>query len=261
LYRALFLLKSNALLAFSGAVLSWIFGIQAQWKLANMYAIFVFFAVLAVYNLHRYYKLLETTDAAYGNKNNYAAIGALSAVIALTIFLFVVADTTTVVVFAFLSLISIWYVYPLFGCKLREIKWMKGLFVAFVWTAVVAGVPFLDAASAIYFRQLTGLFFFLFALTIPFDIRDLQKDGPDKLTLPQLVGVRWSKRLSLIFFSLGIVLALWIQPAPGAILAAAAIILVFWFLLWFLSPKSPRLHYALFDLLLMAYAGLLLLVN
>jgi hypothetical protein len=253
--------QMNFVPALSGSCLSWVCSVMAQWELANVYAVFVFFAVLAVYNLHRYYKLLQTSDTAYGNKNNYAAIGALSAVIALTIFLFVFADSKTVVVFAFLSLISIWYVYPLFGCKLREIKWMKGLFVAFVWTAVVAGVPFLDAASALDFRQLTGLFFFLFALTIPFDIRDLQKDGPGKLTLPQLLGVRWAKRLSLIFFSLGIVLALWIQPTPRGILAAAAIIMVFWFLLWFLSPKSPRLHYALFDLLLMAYAGLLLLVN
>jgi hypothetical protein len=107
-------------------------------------------------------------------------------------------------------LATVFYVYPGSGRfqGLRKLAGMKLLLISLTWAGVtvlfpleVAGREF-DNETWIVFAQ---RFLFVFAITIPFDIRDLQIDGLELGTLPQTIGVFNSEiaaLAALVLFSL-----------------------------------------------------------
>lgn len=99
-------------------------------------------------------------------------------------------------------LMTLFYVVPI-GGRLRGLRNLPG-FKLFLISAVWAGVTVLfpvwanelifDSKVWVVFAQ---RFLLVFAITIPFDIRDLQLDNSDLATLPQSIGVDKSKALAL----------------------------------------------------------------
>lgn len=99
-------------------------------------------------------------------------------------------------------LLTLFYVVPFKG-RLRGLRNLAG-FKLFLIAAVWAGVTVLfpvwvndlsfDGKVWVVFVQ---RFLFVLAITIPFDIRDLQLDNSDLATLPQTIGVDRSKLLAL----------------------------------------------------------------
>lgn len=98
------------------------------------------------------------------------------------------------------SLISFAYVVPVFGKSLREIPYFKSPIIAFVWVVILFIFPALNEGISFsqIFPDLTAYFFFIIALTIPFDIRDLKYDDPKQKTLPMVFGINGSKVLALL---------------------------------------------------------------
>ena len=99
-------------------------------------------------------------------------------------------------------LLTLFYIVP-FGGRLRGLRNLPGFklfLIAAVWSGVTVLFPiwvndlFLDGKAWLLFLQ---RFLFVLAITIPFDIRDLQLDDPDLATLPQTIGVMRSKLLAL----------------------------------------------------------------
>lgn len=99
-------------------------------------------------------------------------------------------------------LISILYVVPVKEISLRQIPFVKNLLISAVWAILLLVVPFQGSEHLDEFL-LIALYFF--ALTIPFDIRDLQTDRGRILTLPLMMGILPAKALSIscsfIFYS------------------------------------------------------------
>ncbi|PSR54770.1 hypothetical protein AHMF7605_15280 [Adhaeribacter arboris] len=86
---------------------------------------------------------------------------------------------------------------------LRNVPLVKVFLVAYVWSCVTVILPLLAGNISILSTEnvllLLRRFFFLFALTLLFDIRDFEKDRLARtLTFPGLVGVRFTKILSLV---------------------------------------------------------------
>jgi 4-hydroxybenzoate polyprenyltransferase len=87
------------------------------------------------------------------------------------------------------------------GEALRNITGLKLFIISAVWALVSTVLPAAQVGEPIDFdvAVLTlQRFFFIMAITIPFDIRDLRIDSPSINTLPLLFGVKRARTIALI---------------------------------------------------------------
>lgn len=94
--------------------------------------------------------------------------------------------------------------YRKFSISLREVPSLKVFLIAFIWSVVTVGLVACEH-SILLSWEVTVLFlsrfFFIVAITIPFDIRDLKMDAPSIKTIPQRFGVEKAKMISLYFLA------------------------------------------------------------
>lgn len=87
---------------------------------------------------------------------------------------------------------------------LRDIPALKIFMIACVWVMATVWIPLIEMDGFNVLKEpdfwmlSVERFLFVVAITIPFDIRDLKYDEPDKKTLPQLIGASKSVALSII---------------------------------------------------------------
>lgn len=99
------------------------------------------------------------------------------------------------------SVMTLLYITPVAFLKnkeiaLRKIPGFKIFCIAVSWSGLVALFPLVQAGVHIGMREwlfFIQQFLFVFVLTLPFDLRDLNFDKKDLKTVPQLIGVKRSK--------------------------------------------------------------------
>jgi len=95
--------------------------------------------------------------------------------------------------------VSLLYVSPLMrGMRLREVGPFKILWVATVWSAITVVLPLVETGTGISPGNMAAMtverWLFIFAITVPFDIRDMDNDRDKGIrTLPSMIGVRRSR--------------------------------------------------------------------
>ncbi len=175
---------------------------------------FIFFSTLFEYNLHRHLSLKEVSMDSNPDKFNWARdnkklfkgtlyasfLGLMASVFFLSL--------PIILIMVPLGLITIGYSIPLINNKtkkirLRELPGVKILFVALVWGFTTVLLPAIDVGLSLFtsniFFMLTRRILFVYAITIPFDIRDQEHDKQDGLrTLPIMIGDRNSKGIALL---------------------------------------------------------------
>ncbi len=114
------------------------------------------------------------------------------------------------------GLLSVGYAIPIFKTKsnyvtLREISILKIFIISFVWGIATVGIPILHYNGNIQdintWMMLVRRMLFVFAITIPFDIRDLVTDSEENLkTIPGLLGLKRSKALAYAAMAIFIIL-------------------------------------------------------
>lgn len=174
----------------------------------NPLAGFVFFGTLCLYALHRivgiskaheYYQLhrYAVITRYKSHIQVYAVIGGIGAGIC-----FFLLKRPVQVAVILPTLLSLGYVLPVLGNKkrLRDLNDIKIFMVAGVWAWITVVLPATAySISHSYGIVLTFIerFLFVFAITIPFDIRDLAVDGQGQVrTIPARLGIKKSKILS-----------------------------------------------------------------
>ncbi len=216
-----FLINTNLFIAFSAAALT----IQTQLQLGmsphfHPYLFLIFFATLFDYNLHRLVTIVTNKEALNSDKHSWvlknitlfywliiiSVVGFLLAVID--------ADKKVLLTLAPIALLTVFYSLPIFKNKksifrLREIPCLKIFLISFVWSAATIFLPIIQ--SGMYHNKeniiamLAERFLFVFAITIPFDIRDMEADTTEGLkTIPLLIGKKKALQLSnmvLLLFS------------------------------------------------------------
>lgn len=109
------------------------------------------------------------------------------------------------------ALVSLAYILPVFsgGKRLRDYSFIKIFLIALAWPWITVVLPAIELGQ-LEGRSL-GLMLaersaFIFAITLPFDIRDLETDRFQAVkTIPQQWGIAWSKRLAfMLLFCAGI---------------------------------------------------------
>ena len=170
---------------------------------------FVFFATLFVYNfirlvnVHSIISLSESLrhQIIYRFRTFFWIVCIGSALIGFYFFV-------TIYEYIFLPIIGLGFVSVIYGLpiykngshlfRLRDLPGLKIFLIAFVWAYVTEGLPALISDEPLYFLALFERFLFIFAITIPFDIRDVNYDASYLATIPQYFGINTAKWMALL---------------------------------------------------------------
>jgi len=171
---------------------------------------FVFFATLFLYALHRIVGLSRAEP--FQGSGRYYVIRRFRGHI---LFYALFAGLATTYCFMLMpfrlqlgclapSLLSLSYVAPLFGGRrrLRDFNYVKIFLIAIAWSWITVLLPATELSLAgqfpVWIMALERAFF-IFAITIPFDIRDMEVDAFNEVkTLPALLGVRRARGLAQV---------------------------------------------------------------
>jgi len=178
--------------------------------------IFVFFSTIVAYNFIRLYRkpTIKSWFSSWIDANKIAIIIlSLVSLIAMCYLSFEFKKKAMLSLVPFF-LMTFFYVVPIGrffsnNISLRTVAGIKIFIIAFCWAGVTVifpllnyGVPITSDVLIVFVQR----FFFIVAITIPFDVRDLSHDADGLKTIPQLIGVAKSKKfgLLLLMFFLGL---------------------------------------------------------
>lgn len=181
------------------------------------YLILILLSTLCSYSLHRIVGMRKVK--AFNHKGRFKIIAQYKNHIFLYLMLaglgimyFMTKFEITHLLLLFPSiLITLLYVLPVFknGRRLRDFPLIKIFLIAFVWSWVCYAIPVLMYDRPINYLLLVERICFIFAITIPFDIRDMDVDKSIKVeTLIHKLGVRRSKILALLILFVGFAMLL-----------------------------------------------------
>ena len=189
-----------------------------QW---NYLTTFVFSATLCLYALHRIVGMEKVKQ--FTEKYRYAIIAKyqyhilfyaiVGAIISAYLFFSLCFQNQLLIVLP--AILSLGYVVPFFGKKrrLRDFDYIKIFLIAIVWAFITVILPIVErkgwAISASDMLMCIERSLFIFAITIPFDIRDLKVDQHIQVkTIPFLIGISKSKYLAGLLLLFAFLLAL-----------------------------------------------------
>ncbi|MCB0479011.1 MAG: UbiA family prenyltransferase [Crocinitomicaceae bacterium] len=210
---------------------------------------FIFFSTLFMYNLQRMHKMgyqklnLENARHRWINSNE-KSIRILIIFSGLTVgSLTLLFSFDRILMLGGLGVISFLYSYQSKLGNLRSIPGTKIFWIAFVWSVTIFALT-LDHFHVNREDWLLLLYNFIFilAITIPFDIRDIDYDEEDYKTIPQLIGVKASRILSFVLIGVAfVILSLLLQDYS---IFLSLIYGIFALLCLFSTPSRKELYYS-----------------
>lgn len=169
---------------------------------------FVFFSTLFSYNFQRYVRFKSSKNGfsqLEWIRNREWSLKGLT-LISLVLSIYYSLSLSVNSFYILIPAVAITLLYPFsirfsdYSIRLRETPRLKIFLIVIVWTIVSVGlvvvecaVPFSDEVCLL----IASRFFFVFSITIPFDIRDLKYDKHYMKTIPQMFGVKTSKQIAL----------------------------------------------------------------
>ncbi len=255
-----FVLYSNIWIAIAASCMA----IQTQYLVEKTLIIkplhgFIFFGTLSLYAAHRLIGLKKVdSDSISGrfsiikNLSAYVLVLALSSCIIGLYFLI----QLPLEIFPLLlpaALASAAYILPFLKNqqRLRDINYIKIFLIAIVWSILTALIPGM-LSHKLDFWSLTALslerFFFIFAITLPFDIRDLKVDQQSSVkTIPASIGIHKTKVMAGFMILFMMICAFWnfnsLLYSRPIIIALALSALSSWILIHYSNPKRPDYYY------------------
>ena len=168
---------------------------------------FVFFATIFAYNFQRIARVNQGEEHArkdWLTKNKTAIYLLMLFSITMAIYMAVNFKLNTQIAIFFTAAASI--LYP-FG--LRKIPFAKIFIISFVWMGSTMLLLVLEnniSISQNVILHLVARFLFVFAITIPFDIRDLKYDAQTLRTIPLFFGAARARFIAVfVLFISGII--------------------------------------------------------
>lgn len=174
---------------------------------------FVFCSTLFIYSLHQLISQRKAKSHITPRLKKLKAFQGTLVLTALLGFLFCTSfyaqlQLSTQFVTIGLAVLSLGYALPILPQKkrFRDLHFLKLFLVGLVWTFVTVLLPFLESdlafSTSIFYLMLERMLF-IFAIAIPFDIRDGQADQRIGVkTLPNTLGVKESKLFAFVSLAL-----------------------------------------------------------
>ncbi len=198
--------------------------LQTKWLLSGNISLtnlewFILCSTLSLYAVHRLTGMVKLK--AFAEKGRYAVISRFRNHIAIYAIISAIAgawfyfqlDLNLQIHLALTGVISLGYVLPVLGTgkRLRDIHYLKIFLIAITWAWVTVVVPALTSTQSwtIWLTLLTlERVIFIFAITLPFDIRDFQIDAHTGVkTIPGYIGMVGTKKLSIVCLVAALLLA------------------------------------------------------
>jgi len=231
------------------------------------YLFLIFFATLFDYNFHRLITVITNKEALNSDKHKWVKQNLLAfyAVVAVSVIGFlwavVLADKKVLISLAPIALVTIFYSFPIFKTnknifRLREIPFLKIFLITLVWSLSTILLPIIKSGITYdkvhIMSMLLERFLFVFAITIPFDIRDLQADIKQGLkTIPAFIGQKRALMISNFLLLLFTILCLLHYTKAPYIWLTAAFLLSSMSTIYFLNSKKMQsnkfYHYGILD--------------
>jgi hypothetical protein len=251
------LVYTNFIIGISAGIFSagWThFHILIEWK---SYGVFSFFAALTAYNLDKLWKIQwvefpsEWLLWIQKNSKPYLAATMLSGFISIYILLFIIEikNLNGFIILLITSLCAMSYSLPYKKLRLRSIPGIKALIIAIVWMSILGLFPLINEgiSSISNFSSILGMFIFYYAITIPFDIRDSNKDDKALKTIPQALGIEKAKYFAISLLLFSYIFATFNYNTRIQILFLG-IFIICGLLIFKTTIASQWFHYALIDL-------------
>jgi len=202
-----FLIASNIYVSLGVYALTWLSLEFRQIENSELTG-FVFFSTLFAYNFMRLARvhpmLLEGESVRHQSIYKLRAfLWALCIASGLMAFYFFMAIYAYVLFpLVIMAIVSMAYGLPIYKkptgwLRLRDVPGLKIFLIAVIWAFVTDGLPVLINGQKLEFLPLLERFLFVFAITIPFDIRDLRFDEFNLATIPQYFGVRKARWIGI----------------------------------------------------------------
>lgn len=218
-----FIIHSNILIALAALSLALATQVQLGLNLrVHPYLAALFFATLLDYNLHRYLTIRKPETATIGKfrwaSENLTLIRILiiSSLAGLVAVLFFVRMEILFLLVP-LAILSFLYSFPFPGIqkhnfRLLQLTGMKTFLIALVWTGATVLIPVYFEVQHFDHQQIILLFSerftFIFAIAIPFDIRDMEADAISELkTIPIVFGEKIALKMSKATLLLSLTIA------------------------------------------------------
>lgn len=204
-----FYINASIHVALSVFALTQITAVYFGFHVNNNVALFIFFATISGYNFIKYAGVAKFYHRSLNTNLKLIQIFSLICFVCVCYFGWKI-PVQTLILFVPAALLTFLYSVPFlakFQKNLREISYLKVLVVAFVWAGVTSSIPLIvegyhfNGNMALIFVQRV---FFVVALTLPFEIRDLQLDFDNVKTIPHKIGVPQTKKVgfALLLFAL-----------------------------------------------------------
>jgi len=206
-------------------------------------SIFIFFATILTYNFQRIViiqKGIDNKKSLWIKKNKKIIYFTVIFSFAITVYLFLNFKLPTQIVIVVCGVFSL--LYPLF---LRSVPYLKIFIISIIWTFV--STTLLVIENEVYIDQNIyclhiSRFCFVFAITIPFDIRDIKIDFKNIKTIPIRFGEKISRYIGvlLIFIHQFIMLKLYLLHFISNQIFYATIVLSFFTIILIMQSSSKR---------------------
>src|SRR5699024_7709487 len=173
---------------------------------------FIFFASITGYNFVKYAGQAKLHHRSLTNQLKTIQIFSLFCFLGLVYFFFrqIANFIWTILV---LGGFTFFYAVPFLPHKknLRRLKGLKIFIIALVWTGATLWLPLVNHYPLFSLPVILGslsYFFFVLALILPFEIRDVIYDDAELGTLPQRFGVDTTKKTGYVFLLIFVILTL-----------------------------------------------------
>ena len=207
-----FLIHSNIFVSFcvlSLSLSSELILLNSKISFPSKVSQFVFFASIFTYNFQRIIrlKLLEIHPKKNWIKTNKSLIYIIMSIaVIMSLYFFVnFKNTSTQIIIILCGILSVLYPFIL-----RSIPFIKIFIISFVWTISTIFLFVIENQIPLNNNIIAHLivrFLFVFAICIPFDIRDLKYDNIRIKTLPIVFGVSKSKLIAFISLLIAMIIS------------------------------------------------------
>lgn len=211
-----FYLNSSIHVALAVCALSWISLIEFNIIYDETILHFNFFATITGYNFVKYFGVAKFHHRSLTKALKIIQIFSFLSFVMLCFFAVKLPLKTLVYILIF-GVITFLYAIPFIPKNLyldsqqnlRDISGVKVYIIAMVWVGVTVFIPFLNnevnLTTDVYIVAVQR-FLFVVVLMLPFEIRDLKFDSLRLATIPQKIGVKYTKILGLFLLLLFFIL-------------------------------------------------------
>lgn len=210
-------------------------------------AYFAFFGTIVGYNFVKYDALARTQKLKMKRQLIVIAVLSFVSLLASGYFFFQLQRTTQIIGIGVLVL-TLLYTLPFFPNKQNARNWagFKIYIVALCWVGVTVILPVINAGLPIdptVFLVTVQRFIIVFVLILIFEIIDLQHDDPHLKTVPQQIGVKYTKILGtvLLLVFLGLE-CLETHLDHSALIIKSMITTIIWLFLVFANEKRSSYY-------------------